>query len=40
MNTRDFITRQVNDYISDEIDYPTMCKNIDKFLSVKPSIAG
>ena len=36
MNTRDFITRQVNDYISDEIDYPTMYKNIDKSLSVKP----
>ena len=36
MNTKDYITLQINDYVSDEIDYPTMYKNIDKFLSFKP----
>ena len=36
MNTKDYIQLQINDYVSDEIDYPTLFKNIDKFLSYKP----
>ena len=36
MNTKDYIQLQINDYVSDEIDYPTLFKNIDEFLSYKP----